>query len=71
MASSRGALEEAADADESQANLVKSFADFLKQHRPIFYELKEMFERFMDMEPNETTATQNSDLNRYAIVHLC
>lgn len=65
------ALEEAAIADESQANFVKSFVDFLKQHRPIFYKVKEMFERLMDMESCETSDTQNSDLSRYAIVGLC
>ena len=70
MAGSRGGLEETAFVDESQANLVKSFVDFLKQHRPIFHELKEMFEKFMDMESNETTATETSDLSRYAIVRL-
>lgn len=71
MADSRDALEEAAIADESQANVVKSFVDFLKQHREIFYKGKEMLETLMDMESSETSDIQNSDLSRYAIVCLC
>ena len=71
MAVSREALEEAAIADESQANFVKSFVDFLKQHREIFHKGKEMLETLMDMESSEASDIQNSDLSRYAIEGLC
>ena len=68
MAGSRRVFEEAAVADESQANFVKSFVDFLKEHRTILSKLPEMFERLTDMESNETSDTQNSNLSRYSIM---
>ena len=71
MAGSREDLEEAAVADESQANFLRSLKDFLKQHQAILPKLPEMFERFTHMESKETSDTQNSDLSRYSIVRLC
>jgi len=38
--------------------------DFLKQHRGVLRKLPEMFERFIDVESNESSNTQNSDLRR-------
>jgi len=71
MAGSSGTLEEAAITDESQENFVRSFVDFLKQHRAVLPKLPEMFERFIDVESNESSNTQNSDLRRYAILCSC
>lgn len=71
MAGSSGTLEEAAITDESQENFARSFVDFLKQHRAVLPKLPEMFERFIDMESNESSNTQNSDLRRYAILCSC
>jgi len=72
MADSRGALaQEAAITDESQTDFVRSFVNFLKQHRAALPNLPEIFERFIEMESNETSETQNSDLSRYAILCSC
>lgn len=68
---SGGALEEAAVSEESQANFARSLVELLKQHRAVLPILPEMFERFTDMESNETCDTQNSGLRRYAIVCSC
>ena len=71
MAGSRGTLGEAAITDESQANFERSFVNFLKQHRAALPKLPEMLERFIEMESNGTSDTQNSDSSRYAIVCSC
>lgn len=68
---SGGTSEEAAISEESQANFARSLVELLKQHRAVLPILPEMFERFIDMESNETCDTQNSVLRRYAIVCSC
>ena len=68
---SGGTLEEVAVSEESQVNFARSLVELLKQHRAVLPILPEMFERFIDMESNETCDTQNSGLRRYAIVCLC
>ena len=71
MANNRATLEEAAVRGESQTNFARSLVELLKQHRAVLSTLPEIFERFIDMESNETSDTQNSDLSRYVIVCLC
>ena len=63
---SGGTLEEVAVSEESQVNFARSLVELLKQHRAVLPILPEMFERFIDMESNETCG-----LRRYAIVCLC
>lgn len=65
MALSKGTSEDAAMREDSQ---VKSFVDFLKQHREELPTLPEMLERLIS---NEASESQNFDLSRYAIEFVC
>lgn len=68
MAGNKDTLEDTAIRDDSQVDFVKSFVDFLRQHRAVLPTLPEMLERLIS---NETSETQNFDMSRYAVVCSC